>query len=52
MLAISEYEPGADFTYYWGAAWDKADIKDAAAWNAYMADFARKIRNPLTVTVK
>ena len=23
-----------------------------AAWNAYMADFARKIRNPLTVTVK
>lgn len=52
VLAISEYEPGADFTYYWGAAWDKADIKDAAAWNAYMADFARKIRNPLTVTVK
>lgn len=52
VLAISEYEPGADFTYYWGAAWDKADIKDAAAWNTYMADFARKIRNPLTVTVK
>ena len=52
VLAISEYEPGADFTYYWGAAWSKADIKDSAAWNAYMADFAQKVRNPLTVTVK
>ncbi len=31
VLAISEYEPGADFTYYWGAAWSKADIKDSAA---------------------
>ena len=37
---------------YWGAAWSKADIKDSAAWNAYMADFAQKVRNPLTVTVK
>ena len=52
VLAISEYEPGADFTYYWGAAWSKADIKDSAAWKAYMADFAQKVRNPLTVTVK
>lgn len=52
VLAISDYEPGSDFTYYWGAAWDKADIKDAAAWNSYMAEFAQKVRNPLTVTVK
>lgn len=52
VLAISDYEPGSDFTYYWGAAWDKADMKSAADWNAYMADFAQKVRNPLTVTVK
>lgn len=52
VLAVSDYEPGSDFTYYWGAAWDKADIKDAASWNSYMADFARKARNPLTVTLK
>lgn len=45
-------EPGSGLTYYWGAAWSKADIKDSAAWNAYMADFAQKVRNPLTVTVK
>ena len=32
-------------------AWDKADIKTADAWNRYMADFAQKVRNPLTVKV-
>lgn len=52
VLAISDYEPGAEYTYYWGSAWDKADIKDAAAWNAYVSAFAQKLRAPLTVTVK
>ncbi|WP_300901806.1 DUF4861 domain-containing protein [uncultured Bacteroides sp.] len=52
VLAISDYEPGAEYVYYWGAAWDKADIKSAEAWSAYMANFAQKVRNPLTVTVK
>ena len=32
-------------------AWDKADIKTADAWNRYMADFAQKVRNPLSVKV-
>lgn len=52
VLAISDYEPDSEFTYYWGSAWDKADIKSAAEWNTYMAGFAQKLRNPLTVTVK
>ena len=52
VLAISNYEPDATYEYYWGFAWDKADIKTADAWNKYMADFAQKVRNPLTVTVK
>lgn len=52
VLAISSYEPGSEYVYYWGAAWDKADIKTADAWNKYMADYARKVRNPLTVTMK
>lgn len=51
VLAISDYEPGSEFTYYWGAAWNKADIKTAEAWNKYMADYALKVRNPLTVTI-
>lgn len=49
VLAISDYEPGSEYVYYWGFAWNKADIKTADAWNQYMADFAQKVRNPLTV---
>lgn len=49
VLAVSDYEPGSEYVYYWGFAWDKADIKTADAWNRYMADFAQKVRNPLTV---
>lgn len=52
VLAISDYEPGSEYTYYWGSAWDKADIKDAAAWNKYMSEFAQKLRTPLAVTVE
>ena len=51
VLAVSDYEPGSEYVYYWGFAWDKADIKTADAWNRYMADFAQKVRNPLTVKI-
>lgn len=51
VLAISDYEPESEYVYYWGFAWSKADIKTADAWNQYMADFAQKVRNPLTVKV-
>lgn len=51
VLAVSDYESGSEYVYYWGFAWDKADIKTADAWNRYMADFAQKVRNPLTVKV-
>ena len=51
VLAVSDYEPGSEYVYYWGFAWDKADIKTSDAWNRYMADFAQKVRNPLTVKV-
>ena len=49
VLAVSEYEPGSEYTYYWGSAWDKAAIKTAEAWNEYMSQYAQKVRTPLTV---
>lgn len=42
VLAVSDYEPGSEYVYYWGFAWDKADIKTADAWNRYMAVSLRK----------
>ncbi|MBR5540997.1 MAG: DUF4861 domain-containing protein [Bacteroides sp.] len=52
VLAVSEYNPEAEYVYYWGFAWDRADIQTPEAWNAYMLNFAQKVRNPLTVSVK
>lgn len=49
VLAMSEYEPGSEYTYYWGSAWDKAAIKTADVWNKYMAEYAQKLRTPMTV---
>lgn len=51
ILATSDYEPGANYVYYWGFGWDRADIKDINAWNNYMANFAQKVRNPLTISI-
>jgi len=52
LLAISDYQPGGVYTYYWGGAWNRAEIKELEAWNQYVAEFAQKIRQPLTVTVE
>lgn len=52
VLAISDYTPGSPYVYYWGSAWSKADIKDSASWNKYVADYAQKVRNPLVVQVQ
>jgi hypothetical protein len=52
VLTISDYEPGSDYTYYFGSAWSKAAIKDAESWDKYVLEYALKARHPLIVTVK
>lgn len=52
LLAIGSYEPGFDYVYYFGSAWSKAAIKDAAAWDKYVSEYAQKVRNPLAVTLR
>lgn len=51
VLAVTEYQPATEFTYYWGSGWNKYGFADAAAWNTYVSEFAQKVRNPLTVKV-
>jgi hypothetical protein len=38
--------------YYWGFAWDQADITTIDAWDEYMKQFAQKVRNPLDVELE
>lgn len=51
VLAISDYHPASQYIYYWGSAWSKAGM-DTNKWNKYVAEYAQKVRNPLTVTVE
>ena len=51
VLSVSEYEPNEEYVYYWGFAWDQADIQTPETWNKYMKDFAQKVRTPLKVRV-
>lgn len=52
VLAVSEYEPNGEYVYYWGFAWDRADIQTSEEWNEYMKNFAQKVRTPLEVSLK
>ena len=49
VLAVAEYQPNTEFTYYWGSGWNKYNFTDATMWNNYVAEFAMKLRNPLMV---
>lgn len=52
VLAVSDYEPDSEYVYYWGFAWDQADITTIEGWNEYMKSFAQKVRNPLKVNLE
>lgn len=49
LLGIIQVSPGKPFSYYTGAAWDKAGlITDSAEWFLYLNNFAEKIQQPVT----
>lgn len=52
VLGISEYEPGAQYVYYWGSGWSKYGFETDTDWSKYLEEYARKVRNPLVVVVK
>lgn len=51
VMGINTYQPGDEFEYYWGSAWSKCGFDDEK-WNSYLEEYAKKVRNPLSVTVK
>lgn len=52
VLAISDYNPGSEYVYYWGSGWSKASMDSMDKWTTYLDEYAQKVRNPLTVTMK
>lgn len=49
VLAVSNYKPGTEYTYYWGSGWSKFGFDSMEAWTAYLDRYAQGVRNPLKV---
>lgn len=49
LLAVTEYNPGAKFTYFFGAGWSKWGFEKDEDWFSYMQNMAKKIKSPLKV---
>lgn len=52
VLAVSDYEPNAEYVYYWGSGWSKYGFESMEAWTNYLDEYAQRVRNPLVITVK
>ena len=52
VAAISTYNPGSEYVYYTGGGWSKWGFKDSGEWVTYIQNFAQRLKEPLTVTVK
>ena len=49
VIAVSDYSPGSEYTYYWGSGWSHAGLPDLDSWTEVMRLCARKLREPLEV---
>jgi hypothetical protein len=51
-LVLAKAAAGQPLRYYAGAGWSKAgEFTSQEAWDAYVADFARRVRAPVKVTL-
>jgi len=51
-IILSETRATDTLSYYIGAGWDRSgQFADMAAWRAYVADFAERLKDPVKVTV-
>jgi hypothetical protein len=52
VLLLTLVKTGEPVEYYAGAGWSKSGFADSAAWGAYLAEFAARLKSPLRVTIK
>ena len=50
VLAIGNYKPETEYTYYWGSGWSKYGFDSMEAWTTYLDRYAQSVRNPLVVS--
>lgn len=49
VLAISNYKPETEYTYYWGSGWSKYGFDSMEGWTTYLDRYAQSVRKPLKV---
>lgn len=52
MVNYLQYQPGEEYTYYWGSGWSKGGVKGTEDWERYLATFHSALAAPLKVTIK
>lgn len=52
LLGLTAARPNQPYTYYWGAGWSRGDIPGWDAWKTCAETTLRRLRAPLTLTVK
>ncbi|MFI3282676.1 MAG: DUF4861 family protein [Rikenellaceae bacterium] len=52
VALIGEYVPTTEFTYYWGAAWEKYNITTFDEWVDCVEAKSVTVKSPLVVTIK
>ncbi len=51
-LVVADVPANGAVTYYAGFGWDKSgDFRNVADWDAYLAQYARRLRSPVQVTL-
>lgn len=53
FLMLVPAQGGATITYHAGAGWTRSgDFADRAAWEAYVADFAKRLQHPISIHIQ
>jgi hypothetical protein len=50
LQAEGQYLAGYDYAYYFGYAWNKADIRSMEAWEQYLQRYVKCLKEPLMVS--
>lgn len=50
VLAISNYKPNSEYTYYWGSGWSKYGFDSMEAWTTHLEQYVQRMHHPLTVS--
>ena len=52
LVGITTYKPGQKYTYYFGSAWSKNDVRTFDEWELRSEETLDAIEKPLTVTIQ